>query len=246
MNPLTCAQAEEQLELFALDECPEPLHSAIAAHLETCPTCRRSLSDARQLVGLLDLQHQEQDRLRRLFERLDTENRFRPLRNRVLHFPRRLAALAALLLLAFGLSWLTPPRAEPQFELFAGLEAEARKVPAVQGVFVKGDPLRATIRTSSHHPEQPIVSEGVNLTAGTLEVQVFPGRGPFEVRTPWGTLTSAGGNFAIEARPSAVVVNVREGSAALSNARGRVAGGPGDVLVAASREAPHRYRGTGP
>jgi ferric-dicitrate binding protein FerR (iron transport regulator) len=249
MNRLTCAQAEEHLELFALDECPEPVRSAVAGHVAACPHCRQSLSQTRQILGLLDLQHQETDRLQRLFAALDKVRPTVPIRKRVLHFPRQLAALAALLMLALGLAWVTPPSTDAQVEVIVPGRDSVRNAPAtLQASEMKRVRERAVIWTSPQHPGQPV--EGtVKLTAGVLWVRVDsgpPGSIPFRVQTPRAHLTSAGGAFVVESRPSADVVTILEGGAQLTNARGTVSGGPGDVLGVPSQGPPHRLGKTGP
>jgi hypothetical protein len=109
MSPFTCPDVAERLELYAADECDPAETDAIRRHLAGCPACTAACEETRQLMGLLDLRLQEPDRLRRLQDRLAVENRPR---RHVLRFPttfRRVAALAALLLLAIGpVGWLTP------------------------------------------------------------------------------------------------------------------------------------------
>lgn len=109
MSPLTCPDVEARLDLYAADECDPAEAEAIRRHLTACPRCATACEEARQFVGLLDLRLQEPERLRRLEARIDTEAE--PSR-RVLRFPsglRRVAALAAMLLLNVALAgWLTP------------------------------------------------------------------------------------------------------------------------------------------
>jgi len=107
MSPLTCPQVEDRLELYAADECDTAEAQAILSHLSDCPLCAAACDEARQLMGLLDLRLQEPERLRRLQDRLAAEDNPR---RQVLRFPttlRRVAALAALLLLTIGpIGWL--------------------------------------------------------------------------------------------------------------------------------------------
>jgi hypothetical protein len=109
MSPLTCPDVEARLELYAADECDPAETEAIRRHLAGCPRCAATCEEARQLVGLLELRLQEPERLRRLEARIAAEE---APRRRVLRFPvalRRVAALAALLLVTVGLvAWLAP------------------------------------------------------------------------------------------------------------------------------------------
>jgi hypothetical protein len=109
MSPLTCPDVEARLDLFAADECDAAEAEAIRRHLAHCPRCAAAHDEARQLVGLLDLRLQEPERLRRLEARVAAEE---APRRRVLRFPvglRRVAALAAMLLLTVALAaWVAP------------------------------------------------------------------------------------------------------------------------------------------
>jgi hypothetical protein len=109
VSTLTCEQVEAGLELYAADECDAAAGAATAAHLAECPACSAKYREAQELLGLLELRLREPERLRRLLGLLAAE----PKRQRrpawVLAFPRRVAALAAMLLLTLGLSgWLGP------------------------------------------------------------------------------------------------------------------------------------------
>jgi hypothetical protein len=103
MNPVTCDQVTEHIELYVAGECAEPERSAIRRHLTQCPACARIEGETCELLGLLDLRLQESDRLGRLQALLKTERtRKKPLQ--ILAFTRRAAAVAAMLLVAIGLS----------------------------------------------------------------------------------------------------------------------------------------------
>jgi hypothetical protein len=107
MNTLTCEQVEEHIDLYAADECDAPTSAAIDHHLTDCPICAEKYEESRQLLGLLDLRLQEPDRLRRLHARVQVESR--KSKARVLPFLHRVGAVAATLLVTFGLSgWLGP------------------------------------------------------------------------------------------------------------------------------------------
>ncbi len=107
MSPLSCQDVVERIELFAAGECDEPERSALRQHLSHCSACARLEQEARELVGLLDLHLREPERLGRLQARLRVEGRPSARPAKILPFTRRLSALAAMLLVAVGLSlWI--------------------------------------------------------------------------------------------------------------------------------------------
>jgi hypothetical protein len=107
MNPLSCAEIEEQIDLYALGECDPDAGAAVAAHLANCRSCARAYQEARRMIGLLDVHLRQEKGLARLKGRIAAEDR------RTLRFRppavRRMFALAALLLVTFGLAWLAVP-----------------------------------------------------------------------------------------------------------------------------------------
>lgn len=99
----TCREVLDQIELYAAGECAEPGRTVVSRHLATCPSCAQSEREALLLLGLLDARCQEAERLQRLHARLENEGR--PVaRRRFLPLARRAAAVAALVMLAFGLT----------------------------------------------------------------------------------------------------------------------------------------------
>ncbi len=114
MNVLTCQQVEEHLDLLAAGECDRPTRRAVEQHLDSCPTCAARYAASQRLQGLLDLHWNEAEQLRRLHERIDEAAR-QTRRPRLLVGPwmQRAAALAALLLVTFGLTLLMPKSDEP-------------------------------------------------------------------------------------------------------------------------------------
>ena len=103
MSPLSCQQVTEQIELYVAGECAEPERSAIRQHLLQCRACARMERETRELLGLLELRLQESDRLGRMQAVLRMEEKHKQPR-KVLPFARRAAAVAAMLLVAAGLS----------------------------------------------------------------------------------------------------------------------------------------------
>jgi hypothetical protein len=135
MSPLSCPDVEARLDLYALyaaDECDPTEAEAVRRHLADCPRCAAACDEARQLVGLLELRLQEPERLGRLETRVAAEER--PARL-VLRFPaalRRVAALAAMLLLTAGpVGWLM--RGLPPAEFAGGLAVALREEPMRRG-----------------------------------------------------------------------------------------------------------------
>ncbi len=125
MNPMTCHEVEEQIELFAAGECDAPTEAAIRGHMTGCPRCAKAESEARRFLDLMDVRLQEPDRLQRLLDRIEAESapkpasipmtgRATPHRRSVLATRRQWFALAASILLPIGIGiWLTPPAEQP-------------------------------------------------------------------------------------------------------------------------------------
>jgi hypothetical protein len=115
MNAMTCQQVEEQLDLLAAGECDRPTRRAVEQHLDSCAACSASYAESRRLQGMLDLHWNEAEQLERLRGRIDEADR-RTDRPRILVLPwaRRAAALAAMLLVTFGLALLMPTGSEEQ------------------------------------------------------------------------------------------------------------------------------------
>jgi hypothetical protein len=114
MNPLSCAEVEEEIDLYALLECDPATGEAVAAHLAGCRSCARAYQESRRMLGLLDLHFGQERGLARLKARVAAEDR--PLLRIRPPAVRRMLALAALLLLTLGLTWLAepgPPGAPP-------------------------------------------------------------------------------------------------------------------------------------
>jgi hypothetical protein len=246
MKPLTCSQVEAQLDLYAVGECPEHLGAEVGRHLERCPACSRTLAEARQLVGLLDLRFQEADRVARLQARLRAEER--PRRSAViLRMARQAGPLAALLLLTVGLYW--------SMKLPLPEGAVARGGPEMS-LMVRGGPLPpgdaipqskqaltpdVVLWTSPHGPPRSVAIKELDWRSGPLLVRVRRPAGVeeapvFTVQTPAGTVTASEAAFLVtvrrvspDARPT-VDVRVYAGEVEVANERGRVHGGPGDLL----------------
>lgn len=151
MSPLRCPDVEARLDLYAADACDPAEAEAVRLHLAHCPRCAAACDEARQLVGLLDLRLQEPERLHRLASRIAAEERPR---RRVLRFTpalRRVAALAAMLLLMAGpVGWLM--RSLPPAEFAVGLAVALREEPPrgrPQELLVPG----AVVRTERESPE---------------------------------------------------------------------------------------------
>ena len=243
MTSPTCHQLEEQLPLFALGECEEPLRSAMADHVVSCPDCARSLEQFRQLFGLLDEKFQEAERLNRLFARLEKAS-FRPQNlPRVLHFPKSLVALAAMLLLAVGLTWLAPGGGSVEVPVIPGpLEALPMRAS-------KGPEAAVTLWSSPYQPGQRMARAGMVFPSGRTWICVEPtnpGASPVTVTTLGGDLRLTTGCLFVAARADGVVVMVLRGEAALGAGEEQVVGHAGDLLVGQPGEPPQRIGGKQP
>jgi hypothetical protein len=205
------------------------------------------------------LQLQEPDRLERLRRRLANEDRRKQVAPRILRFSRPLASLAAVLLLAIGLAGpVESPPVQP------GESAVAQKS---RGIDSHAAELFAPARTSAvpaeargkasltpgtvvqHAPgsEWHILSGSeIKLSEGQLRVQFDPPYRPgpaplLTVKTPAGVLTTHAADFTVTAgQGAAAEVLIRWGHVDLSNDRGRVIGGRGDVLQTRGQEPPRR------
>jgi hypothetical protein len=137
VNPLTCHEVRDRIELYAADECDPDTHAAVASHLEDCPGCTEALEQACELLALLDLQGRQDEQLTRLKQRLRAEARPRNGARPILRLARRFGPLAAMLLLTFGLLTLlplpAPPAAQRPLELTAVLAPEARVLEPAEG-----------------------------------------------------------------------------------------------------------------
>jgi hypothetical protein len=126
---MRCHEVQEQLDLLAARECDRPTEQALQRHLADCPACAASFAESQRLLGLLDL-HWNTAGLERLHERIEAEARRPHRRAMVLPFVRQAAALAAMLLLMLGLTWLLPRW--PSEESRPGLQLAAVVVPEGQ------------------------------------------------------------------------------------------------------------------
>jgi hypothetical protein len=123
MNAMTCEQVQDQLDLMAADACDAPTRQTLERHLEQCPACAASYAESRRLLGLLDL-HFDQRGPERLRQRIERDAR----RARWAPFVRAAVAVAALLLITVGLTWLMsswvgePEPAGPQLALVVRVE----------------------------------------------------------------------------------------------------------------------------
>src|SRR5262249_4880478 len=218
MTPLSCDEVRTQIDLYAAGECGEPARSAIGRHLTRCPGCARAHEEARQLVGLLDLRFGEPRRLERLRDRIEAEARPRPARLRLLRFPRQVAALAALLLLAVGVLFSASPAevapapgaVQARSALKGAAPPGAREF-APRDLLLPPGPTKlengATVRFAPGSLGQIEDGRRVKLSAGAVWVRVKhpPARPertpPFEVQTPAGTVSTEAADLFVAGRP---------------------------------------------
>src|SRR5215813_5397662 len=120
MSKPTCADVAHLIDLHAAGECGPEEEKAVRAHVATCADCNRLLDEARQMQGLLDVHFGQPAALSRLGERLKAQTRRSRAAPPWMSSLRRFAAVAALLLVTFGLGLLmvpTVPRATTGLEL---------------------------------------------------------------------------------------------------------------------------------
>jgi hypothetical protein len=135
---------EEQLDLLAAGECDRPTRRAVEAHLESCPACSASYAESQRVQGMLDLHYNEAERQARLRRHIGEADRAAR-RPRVLPFVNRVASLAALLLVTFGLALLLPNWKE--YRPGNDLTVEARVIGDARVLeILKGDPEMAPAR----------------------------------------------------------------------------------------------------
>jgi hypothetical protein len=129
MRGITCEQAALNIDLLAAEACDARSGAETTAHLASCPACEAKYRRSRELMGLLDLRLRERESLQRLWSGVGPQSKRRSAR--VLAFPRRFAAVAALLLAALGLSLGLRPDLGGTFEggmdLRASLDLAAPK-----------------------------------------------------------------------------------------------------------------------
>jgi hypothetical protein len=111
MSKPTCDDVAHLIELHAAGECGPEEEKAVRAHIATCADCSHALDEARQVQGLLDVHFGQEAALSRLGERLKAETRRSRAAPPWIISLRRFAAVAALLLVTFGLGLLMMPNA---------------------------------------------------------------------------------------------------------------------------------------
>jgi hypothetical protein len=112
MKTFHCGQVEELLDLYAANECNAHESKTVRLHLAGCPSCQDRLDQAREFMGLLDLHHGAAPALARLHRRIEADARPRSAGRRMLSM-QRFAAVAALLLVTFGLGVWLPTSFDP-------------------------------------------------------------------------------------------------------------------------------------
>jgi hypothetical protein len=139
MSGITCEQAAANIDLLAAEACDGPAGAETTAHVASCPACEAKYRQARELMGLLDLRMREPESLQKLWRNVKPEAKRRS--SRILAFPRRAAALAAMLLLAFGLSrGLAPSGGTTGLDLRASLALPEADIGFPEHVLVRTVP----------------------------------------------------------------------------------------------------------
>jgi hypothetical protein len=150
MTPLTCHQAEDLIDLFAADACDPDQAESLSAHLATCPTCTASLEQARNMVAMLDWQAREPEARERLRDAIEAEARPRVSRAwQPAVWQRRLASLAALLLVVLGLSLGLGGASDPEGPVVSFMTLTPRVADIVPG----GPMEMVQARTAKEHDD---------------------------------------------------------------------------------------------
>jgi hypothetical protein len=229
MKPITCAEVEEQIDLYVADECEAEQKSAIARHLAVCPNCARAAEEADELQGLLSLRLRERDNLATLRARVESE-KVRTRRPMILSLARRTAAVAAMLLVMVGslaLLGLWQPRP---------VRDEGPQV----AILWKSDD--AEIRRSA--PNR------LEIVSGQVHLEVKRGTakgGDALIQTPAGVAQAKESRLFVEVNPPSrdtpsAAVLVLSGEVNFLNAKGKASVRPGQVLEAKKNAVPHAER----
>jgi hypothetical protein len=223
MNALTCNQVQDDIELFAAEECDAPTRAAIQRHLAGCPACNAVLDEARQMLGLLTLRLREPAGLARLQQRLGAEARKRE-RPAIILFVGRVTAFAAVLLLTVGMYfWFSP----------AGRDNGS------------GPPTTVALiqRVSPDTVYRVRSANEVELEHGEVYVALpAQEKSAFVVATAAGSARAEATEFFVKVPrdEAAVQVNVVRGKVALSNTKGSTTVRPGETAAAQRDAAPLR------
>jgi hypothetical protein len=165
MSTLSCPEVEERLDLYAAGECDDATGSAVEAHLSSCRECSQAFEESLRLGALLDVRFQEGERLDRLRQRIDAEARPVQRPRGVLPFVRRVGALAALLLLTFGLIGRIGPElpgpweTSPHLDLFASAAPVHGELERMAPIIAKGGPLEKVLTQPAHNDKSMSADE---------------------------------------------------------------------------------------
>jgi hypothetical protein len=165
MNVLTCQQVEEQLDLLAAGECDRATRRAVEQHLESCAACAASYAESQRLQGMLDLHWNEAEQRDRLRRRIDQADRQKE-QPRILTLPwlRRASALAAMLLVTFGLALLMPQWNEDQPHIALTVAAAPMRTGEMAPGKMEAKALVAPVRTVEDAVTAKFDKQGNTLT----------------------------------------------------------------------------------
>ncbi len=220
MDPQTCAQVQDDIELFAAGECDPATAALVSRHLAACPACARALEESRQMLGLLELRLREPDGLERLRDRLHAEERKR--RSARFVTVARVAAVAAVLLLIVGVyTWV------------ASTVDRGPGTPAVVAAAQLGPGAGAVYEVRTTHD--------LELQRGEVQVRVEPGDKAFHVHTAGGIVSADRSEFLVQAPGDGhgrATVKVLSGKVRLKNVSGSIELRRGEEGVLAEGLAP--------
>jgi hypothetical protein len=223
MNALTCDQVQEEIELFAAEECDAPTRAAIEHHLAGCPACAEALDETQQMLGFLTLRLREPASLARLRQRISAEAK-KQHRPAIFIFVARAAAFAAVLMLTVGAYFWVSPAQKGRADMNTVAMIQSVSPDAVYHV-------RGTHEVELEHGEVFVALRPEQTTK------------PFVITTPAGQAQTDGAECFMKVSTegeAAVEVNVLRGKVALSNAKGTEVVRPGEMGRARRNSVPRR------
>ena len=234
MNPPTCMEVMEQIDLYAAGECDAAEARRLAAHIAACPSCAPALDEATALQGVLTLRFRERENLLALHERLPRETKPRPV---ILLLLRRTAAVAAMLLVMVGSLallglWQPRPQLDEESQVAILWKSDNAQV-------VRSGPNRLEVHSGQAHLE-------VRGAAGKEEAPAV------EIRTPAGIARVKAARLFVDVEAngrtradSPTGLLVLSGQVHFHNAKGDTVIRPGEVMEASPNVAPRPERVNG-
>jgi hypothetical protein len=238
---MNCKRFETEIVEYVLDtaDVPDSLCEEIESHIADCLDCRNVYLDT---VSLIEAIHQDKTRIRTLLQVRTHPDA--PIRRFARIVPlRRVAAMAACLLLAVALAFLTMKTSSPTRADLSRLEnprdASAPRITRLEGGHLivanagadfQVEPLRQGDRQGHR----------VSLRSGELYVEVAHNGNPFVVGTPNAEAVITGTRFEIRALPGLTDLILVEGQVQFSGGSRTVLVREGRVSSVIGNSAPSR------